>query len=223
MLQAITQSFPSKVWIHRITKGKESNKSDLCTALRIKENRFTTEEDLPEQDLGHIQHACEALSEAHTSAHHRCWRLIHGELARLASPEWRFKCITGEKNLETVWKELAEEFQEDLQWLNITKHSIWNAARDREMGRPLTPAERKLSESGQRTESIAQARFWRLRPDGIAFRPHTKSKAATFCILEFKRMSDCTDQYLIRAKTKTNNQYESLHRALGATLQYQGG
>ena len=56
-----------------------------------------------------------------------------------------------------IWKELAEEFEEDLQWLNITKDSIWNAARDREMGRPLTPAERKLIESGQSTESMDQA------------------------------------------------------------------
>ena len=36
-------------------------------------------------------------------------------------------------------------------------------------------------------------------------------------------MSDCTDQYLTRDKTKTNNQYESLLRALRDTLQYQGG
>ena len=54
MLQAITNSFPSNAWIHRITKGKESNKCDLCKALRIRENRFTSEADLPEQDLGHI-------------------------------------------------------------------------------------------------------------------------------------------------------------------------
>ena len=53
-------------------------------------------------------------------------------------------CITGEKNLETVWKGLAEEFEEDLQWMNITKDAIWNAERDREMGRPLTLVERKL-------------------------------------------------------------------------------
>ena len=70
---------------------------------------------------------------------------------------------------------------------------------------------------------IAEARFWRLRPDDIAFRPPTKSKSGIFCILEFKRMSDCTDQYLTRAKTRANNQYESLHRAIWSTLQYQGG
>ena len=101
--------------------------------------------------------------------------------------------------VDEVWKELAEEFEEDLQWLNITKDSIWNAARDREMGRPLTPAERKLIESSQSTESIAEARFWRLRPDGIPFRPPTKSKEGIFCILEFKRMSDCTDQAVSRS------------------------
>ena len=71
MLQTISNSFPSNVWIHRITKGKESNKCDLCKALRIKENHFTTEADLPEQDLGHIQHTCEALTETHTTVHHR--------------------------------------------------------------------------------------------------------------------------------------------------------
>ena len=173
--------------------------------------------------MGHIQHTCEALSEAHTAAHHRCWRLIHEELARLASPEWRFMCITGEKNLATVWKELAEEFQPELKYMSITKDSIWNAARVREIDRPFTQAERRLREAGQSVESIAEERFWRLRPDGIAFRPQTKSKAGTFCILEFKRMSDCTDQYLTRARTKANNQYESLRRALRDTLQYQGG
>jgi hypothetical protein len=121
MLQAITHRFPSNVLIHRNTKGKESNKCDLCRSLRIKENRFTSEADLPEQDLGHIQHTCEAISEAHTAAHHRSWRLIHEELARLASSEWRFMCITGEKNLATVWKELKEEFRADLEYMNIKK------------------------------------------------------------------------------------------------------
>ncbi len=34
----------------------------MCKPLRIKENRFTTEVDLPEKDLGHIQHTCETLT-----------------------------------------------------------------------------------------------------------------------------------------------------------------
>jgi hypothetical protein len=85
MLKTTTHSFPSNVWIHKITKGKESNKCDLCKALWIAEHRFTTEAVLPEQHLGHIQLTCEALSAADTAAHHRCWRVIYGELARQVS------------------------------------------------------------------------------------------------------------------------------------------
>ena len=168
-LQTITPSFPSNAWIHKITKGKESNKCDLCNTLRIRENHFTSEADLPVQDLGHIQHTCEALSEAHTASHHRCWRLLHGELVRLACAEWRFMCISGEKNLETIWKELTEEFEEEFKWLNITTDSIWNTAREREIKRPFTQSELKLIAAGQTSESVAQTRFWRLRPDVLLF------------------------------------------------------
>jgi hypothetical protein len=35
MLQANSHTFPSNAWIHRITKKKESDRCDLCKALRI--------------------------------------------------------------------------------------------------------------------------------------------------------------------------------------------
>ena len=54
------------------------------------------------------------------------------------------------------------------------------------------------------------------------FRPPTVSKTDIFCILEFKRMSDITDQYLTRTKSRTENQYASLRRDLGTTIQRQG-
>ena len=65
-------------------------------------------------------------------------------------------------------------------------------------------------------------RFWRLRPDGLAFRLPTKTSAGTLCILEFKRMSDVTDQYLTRTRSRVQNQYGSLKWTFGVTLQYQG-
>ena len=111
-----TYNFPCNVWIHKITKGKESNKCDLYKVLWIVENRFTTETTLPKQD--------------------------YGELARLVSTTWRFMFITGEKNLQTTWDELSAKFK-DLQWLNITEDSIWNTTRDREMSRTLTRDELK--------------------------------------------------------------------------------
>jgi hypothetical protein len=54
MLQANSHTFPTNLWIHKITKRKESDRCDLCQALWIVEGRFTTEKDLPEQNLGHI-------------------------------------------------------------------------------------------------------------------------------------------------------------------------
>ena len=42
--------------------------------------------------------------------HHRCCRIIHAELGRLASTKWRFICINGEKTLKTIWNELEVEF-----------------------------------------------------------------------------------------------------------------
>ena len=112
MLQANTHIFPSNYWWHKITKGKESNKCDLCRSLWISEGRFNTEDELPIQTLGHIQHQCETLSEIHTLSHHRCWCIIHAELVRLASSKWRFTCINGVKNLKTIWNELEDEFPE---------------------------------------------------------------------------------------------------------------
>ena len=94
--------------------------------------------------------------------------------------------------------------------------------RDRETNRPLTQTESKLAREGLNREKISQTRFWRLRPDVIVFLPPTESKAGIFCILEFKRMSDITDQYLIRARSRAENQYASLRRALGDTIQRQG-
>jgi hypothetical protein len=88
MLRANSHTFPTNAWIHKITKGKESDRYDLCRVLSIVGDQFRTVEECPEQTLGHIQHTYEALSAVHIDVHHKCWRLIHGELTRLATPEW---------------------------------------------------------------------------------------------------------------------------------------
>jgi hypothetical protein len=69
-------------------------------------------------------------------------------------------CITGEKCLQTIWDELPLEI-EGLQYLNITKDAIWNAARDREMENTvtLTREESKRVHEGQDREAVAQDRF----------------------------------------------------------------
>jgi hypothetical protein len=47
-------------------------------------------------------------------------------------------------------------------------------------------------------ENRPPLRLWRMRPYGIAFRMPTKTKSGVICTLDFQRMSDVTDQYLLR-------------------------
>ena len=63
---------------------------------------------------------------------------------------------------------------------------------------------------------------WNKRPDGIVFKIPTKTKAGVICLLEFKRMSDVTNQYIIRTKRVAEEQYTSLRSVLTITIQRQG-
>jgi hypothetical protein len=49
-----------------------------------------------------------------------------------------------------------------------------------------------------------------MRPDGITILPTIGNKAGVFYILEYKDMSDVTDQYLLLSRLTTENQYTSL-------------
>jgi hypothetical protein len=119
-----------------------------------------------------------------------------------------------------VWKELAQDFPAvfDL----CAEQTLWNAARDTELERPLTQAEERRRKSGIPQEQIAQDRLWNKRPDGVAFKIPTKTKAGVICLLEFKRMSDVTSHYIVRAKHIAEEQYSSLLSALTITMNRQG-
>jgi hypothetical protein len=220
MLQANTHNFPSNYWRNKITKGKESNKCDLCRALWTAEGRTNTEDELPIQTLGHIQHQCEALSEIHTLAHHRCWRIIHAELGRLASTKWRFICINGEKTFKTIWNELEAEFPTIFN--NCSVQLLENAATAQVGHHDLTTAEQRKRDAGITEETIAIDRLWKKRPDGFAIKKPTDTKVGELVILEFKRMSCVTDQYVKRAKHVAEAQYKPLKSALQKTLGLQG-
>ena len=129
-------------------------------------------------------------------------------------------CVTGEKCLQTIWDEITSEFK-DIQYLNLTQETIWNAARAREMARPLTSVERRRIKEGILRETIMKESFWRMRPDGISVLPPAGNKTGTFCILEHKRMSDFCEHYLIREKKTADNQYASLRSAISTVIQRQ--
>ncbi len=136
------------------------------------------------------------------------------------APGWKFLCVSGEKCLQTIWDDITSDF-EDVQYLNLTQETIWNAARAREMAHPLTPVEQRRIKEGIPRETVMKESFWRMRPDGIAVFPPAGNKTGTFCILEHKRMSDCCEHYLVRAKTTVENQYASLRSAISTVIQRQ--
>ena len=87
------------------------------------------------------------------------------------------------------------------------------------MQRSLTRAEMIRRQQGISHEQIAEDRLWNKRPDGIAFKMPTDTKSGVICLLEFKRMSDVTSHYIVRAKSVAVAQYES---ALGKAMQHSG-
>ena len=78
------------------------------------------------------------------------------------------------------------------------------------MKHPLTRAETTRKQQGISHEQITEDRLWNKRPDGIAFKMPTDTKLGVICLLEFKRMSDVTSHYIVRAKSVAMAQYESL-------------
>jgi hypothetical protein len=87
---------------------------------------------------------------------------------------------------------------------------------------PLTHVEMIRRQQGISHEQIPEDRLWNKRPDGIAFKMPTDTKSGVISLLEFKRMSDVTSHYILRAKNVELAQYESLRSALGKAMQHSG-
>jgi hypothetical protein len=89
---------------------------------------------------------------------------------------------------------------------------------EQERHRPLTETEEKKHKAGTHKEKIVLDRLWNKRPDGFAIKMPTETKAGELVILEFKRMSCVTDQYVRRARNAAEAQYASIKSALQRTL-----
>ena len=92
---------------------------------------------------------------------------------------------------------------------------------DQEMKCPMTSTEEERCKTGTPRETITEEWIWNKRPDGLSIEIPTPEKDGEFIILEFKRMSDVTDQYVTRAKHVANAQYTSIKSDLEQTLDLQ--
>ena len=100
-------------------------------------------------------------------------------------------------------------------WLKNTQNSLITL-RSKRFGK-RQEKERWASSNPGRTESTLSQETRR-----FAFNMPTTTKVGVICLLEFKRMSDVTNHYVVRAKREAERQYESLISALGITMQRQG-
>ena len=88
---------------------------------------------------------------------------------------------------------------------------------------PLTETEKRKRDAGTTEETMTIDRLWNKRPDGFVFKKSTEeTKGGELVILEFKRMSCVTDQYVKRAKHVAEARYAPIKSALQRTLGFQG-
>ena len=115
----------------------------------------------------------------------------------------------------------------DTKCLSANKHTdqsiyveqtLWNTVRETEMKSPLTPVEEMKRKTGVPHEKNTEDRLWNKIPDGIPFRIPTKTKSGVICLMEFKRMSDVTNRYVVRSKCVKEEQYVSFRSLLSKTM-----
>ena len=87
-----------------------------------------------------------------------------------------------------------------------------------------TTVQEESWKTGIQKETIPEERICRERPDSLVIKMSTQTKFGVFVIVEFKQMSDVTDQDVIRTKRVTGDQYSSIEsvRTLDKTLDPQG-
>ena len=201
LIQIITNSFPANAFTSKFKKGK-SNRCDICRRALQATGASTTEEDLPIQTVGHITGYCLGQTDAITTAHHSTWRTLQSGIAQAAPKGWEFPSEKGELTLGQLW---ADNKMDEI----CTKTALWDTAQSSEIQRTLTPADEKIcgvTENPQKMKEIeAKERFFRTRPDGIAY--HNENKI--WYLMEFKRTSDVLPDYLERKDKMALKQYEN--------------
>ena len=109
-----------------------------------------------------------------------------------------------------------DEFPEVFDFCSV--QTLENAVTEQAKHFPFTETEERKRKAGTTTEKIVLDRLWNKRPDGFAIKMPTDTKAGELVILEFKRMSCVTDQYVKLAKRVAEAQYASIKSTLEKTL-----
>ena len=223
LMQVVTNSFPCGAHLHRMGL-RGNNGCTLCQ--RARQQR---EDDQREgcgrtdpETLGHIQSArCALQARAATSTHHHCWQQVQREIAA-ESPEskgWTFPTLAGEQSIQTFWKETCRELYRrttltEAQAREMTDEVLegimWETARPWEEQWETLKMDKSRVEEQEIDDEDKQARFWRRRLDGFA----VNEREHVIYILEFKRVSDTSDQYVSETQKLAETQHLAVTQGL---------
>jgi len=204
LMQMTLGIFPCGKWLHK-TKQIASGKCNMCRQAleeRATNGRNVSEEEVPDQTIGHISSAgCWGQRAAVTAAHHNCFDALMADVTKHVGKESSrvFTTLDTEMTLATLWD------HEGLEAV-CSKEELWKEASIVERSIPLKET---IENEGEREEKY-QRRFWARRPDGIVV---DKKKEICY-ILEFKRKMDRRMGYREEAADRATNQYASLMHGL---------
>ena len=197
LLQAITLSFPSSAWLHRIG----ATKSDKCAACRkVVSRQGGNEATVEKGTYGHIQSAaCQATTESVTAAHNRCFNELIHAIVKHKKKKSSIVFVKEDKDVsfKTIWETSVLG-----QW--CTAEQVEQAAKQ-----SYQELERNQALDSDQEEMDID-KFWKQRPDRVAI-DHKKS---TIYIIEFKRTMDLRPSFKAKAEKRATRQHEWLERTL---------
>ena len=130
---------------------------------------------------------------------------------------WTFPTLVGEQSIQTFWKETCRELYRRTtltkdQAREMTDEALedimWEAARPWEERWDTLKMDESRVEEQEVDDEDKQARFWRRRPDGFA----VNEREHVIYILEFKRVSDTSDQYVSETQKLAETQHLAVTR-----------
>ena len=197
LLQAITLSFPSSAWLHKIGKAA----SDSCAACKkIASRQGFESEAIAKGTYGHIQSAaCKATKEAVTAAHNKCCNALCRALAQHRKAGSNIEFVEDDKDVsfKKIWERSAL--------------MSWCTAEEVEQAAKWAQAELQCRPTANESQTEANIeRFWKQRPDRVA----VDSQKRVIYIVEFKRTIDLRPNFQAEAEARATRQHEWLAKTL---------
>jgi len=200
---AIAGIIPVARWL---TKIKQRSDVSCILCKRAREQRGASTENLPEETYGHINSAfCDEMATTVTAAYHFIWRHLYASKQTAQTPTSKLRFVTPDKesSMSTLWQK--EEFKQI-----CSRESLMEKAADIE--KTIVVKEHRRARYDFNPTMFYENRFWNRRPNDIVINKYHR----TLYILEIKRSSDRSKDFLSVKEDEANEQHRSIIKSLRA-------